>query len=216
MNYMQLASAIKAYSENEFLLTAGNFTSTDQINTFIKEAEQRIYNAIDLPLFRTNVTGNMTINSPYLTTPTNWLADYSMAIILPTGQEYLIFKEVSFIRQAFPNEATTGLPRYYAIFDKNTFLVGPTPDANYTVELHYFSYPTSIVDAGTSWLGDNFDSLLLYGSLLEAAAFMRSSPETIANYTARYNEALAMAKNLGELKNRTDAYRNTRIVRPIR
>ena len=215
MTYSELVSAIRGYSENEFLLTAGGFTSTNQLDTFIKQAEQRIYNTIDLPLFRTNVTGSMTSGTPYVTVPPGWLADYSMALILPAGYEYMIFKEVSFIRQAYPNPATTGQPRHYAIFDQNTFIVGPTPNANYNVELHYFSYPPSIVTAGTSWLGDNLDSLLLYGALLEAATFMKSEPETIKNLQERYNEALMMAKNLGEVKNRTDAYRNVRIVRPL-
>jgi hypothetical protein len=215
MDATQLRSAIRGYSENEFLLTAGGFTSSDQIDTFIKQAEQRIYNTIDLPLFRTNVTGSMTASSQYLSVPPGWLADYSMAIILPSGYEYLIFKEVSFIRQAYPSPTTTGLPRHYAIFDKDTFIVGPTPDSNYNVELHYFSYPPSIVTAGTSWIGDNLDSLLLYGSLLEAATFMKSEPDTIKNLQERYTEALMMAKNLGEVKNRTDAYRNVRIVRPL-
>lgn len=217
MNYTELTAAIKGYAENEFLLTAGGFTSTNQIDTFIKQAEQRIYNSVQLPAFRKNVTGSVTNGNQYLTTPNDWLADYSLAVIGADGSyTYLLNKDVNFIREAFPFPATTGKPSHYAIFDSNTYIVGPTPDATYSVELHYFYYPESIVTAGTSWLGTNFDTVLLYGSLLEAAAFMKSSTDTIKNYTDRYNEAFALLKQLGDGKNRQDAYRDGQVRYPVK
>ena len=210
MNYAQLVSAIKGYAENDFPATAGNFTSTDQVNTFIKEAEQRIYNSVQFPAIRKNVTGTTTNGNKYLAMPVDFLAPYSMAVIDPatTDYEYLLNKDVNFIRAAYPSASDSGIPAYYAIFDDNTFILGPTPNAAYTMELHYYYYPASIVDAGTSWLGDNFDSVLLYGALLEAASFMKSDPDTIKNYTERYNEALLLAKRLGDGLDRSDAYRS--------
>jgi len=210
MNYAQLVSAIKGYAENDFPATAGNFTSTDQVNTFIKEAEQRIYNSVQFPAIRKNVTGITTIGNKYLAMPVDFLASYSLAVIDPvtTDYEYLLNKDVNFIRAAYPSVSDSGIPAYYALFDENTFILGPTPDAAYTMELHYYYYPASIVDAGTSWLGDNFDSVLLYGSLLEAASFMKSDADVIKNYIDRYNEALLLAKRLGDGMERSDAYRS--------
>ena len=209
MNYAQLVSAIKGYAENDFPTTAGSFTSTDQVNTFIKEAEQRIYNSVQFPAIRKNVTGTTTNGNKYLAAPVDFLASYSMAAIDGDGNyEYLLNKDVNFIRSAYPAPTETGTPKYYALFDDNTFILGPTPDANYAMELHYYYYPESIVTAGTSWLGDNFDSVLLYGSLLEAAAFMKSDGDTIKNYMDRYNEALLLAKRLGDGMDRSDAYRS--------
>lgn len=219
MNYAQLTAAIKGYAENDFPSTVGSFTSADQIATFVREAEQRIYNSVQLPALRKNVTGNATANNKYLTLPSDWLATFSIAVIDPvTGEyEYLLDKDVNFIRQAFPFPAVTGKPTHYAQFDVNTFILGPTPNASYSMELHYYYYPASITTAGTSWLGDNFDSVLLYGALLEAAAFQKESePEIVGQYTSRYNEALALLKQLGEGKNRTDAYRTGQIRVPIR
>ena len=219
MNYTQLVETIKGYCENDFPDTVGDFTSADQIATFVQQAEQRVYNSVQLPALRRNVTGTATINNKYLTLPQDWLATFSVAVIEPvTGEyEYLLDKDVNFIRQAFPFPAISGKPTHYAQFDQNTFILGPTPDANYAVELHYYYYPQSIVTASTSWLGDNFDSVLLYGSLLEAAAFQKESePEIVGQYTARYNEALMLIKQLGEGKNRTDAYRTGQIRVPIR
>jgi hypothetical protein len=216
MNYSALASAIKGYAENEFLITAGSFSSTDQINTFIQQAERRIYNMVQIPALRKNVTGALTASNQYLTLPLDWLADYSLAVILPTGNyEYMLNKDVNFIREAFPFPAVSGTPTHYAIFDANTLIVGPTPNAAYSVELHYFYYPESIVTANNTWLGDNFDSVLLYGSLLEAAAFMKSEADTITNYTNRYNEAMAQLKQLGDGKNRQDAYRSGQARYPV-
>lgn len=219
MNYAQLTAAIKGYAENDFPSTVGSFTSADQIATFVRQAEQRVYNAVQLPALRKNVTGNATANNKYLTLPSDWLATFSIAVIDPvTGEyEYLLDKDVNFIRQSFPFPAVTGKPTHYAQFDVNTFILGPTPDASYSMELHYYYYPASITTAGTSWLGDNFDSVLLYGALLEAAAFQKESePEIVGQYTTRYNEALALLKQLGEGKNRTDAYRTGQIRVPIR
>jgi hypothetical protein len=210
VNYAQLVSAIKGYAENDFPATAGSFTSTDQVNTFIKQAEQRIYNSVQFPAIRKNVTGTTTSGNKYLAAPADFLASYSLAVVDPTttDYEYLLNKDVNFIRAAYPSASDSGIPAYYALFDDNTFILGPTPDANYSMELHYYYYPESIVTAGTSWLGNNFDSVLLYGALLEAASFMKSDVDTIKNYTDRYNEALLLAKRLGDGMDRSDAYRS--------
>jgi len=226
MNYAELFETIKGYVENDFPNTSWTgsdgsstvtLTSTEQINTFIQEAEQRIFNAVQLLDLRKNVTGNMTAGNKYLAVPTDWLANFSMAVIDDTGRyEYLLNKDVSFIRQSFPNPNDEGIPTHYAYFDENSYILGPTPDENYAVELHYFYYPDSIVTAGTSWLGDNFDSVLLYGSLLEAYTFMKGESDVIAGYQKRYDEALGMLKQLGEGKNRQDMYRTTQVRYPVR
>jgi hypothetical protein len=226
MNYATLFETIKGYVENDFPNTswtdsAGTgsvtFTSTEQINTFIKQAEQRIFNIVQLLDLRKNVTGTCTTANKYVTVPTDWLATFSLAVIDSLGNyEYLLNKDVNYIRQAFPNPSESGIPTHYAYFDQNSFIVGPTPNDNYAVELHYFYYPTSIVDAGTSWLGDNFDSVLLYGSLLEAYTFMKGEPDVIQGYQKRYDEALALLKMLGEGKNRQDMYRSGQARYPVR
>jgi hypothetical protein len=219
MNYTQLTASIKAYSENDFpqAVGAGGLTSAEQIARFVQQAEQRIYNSIQFPALRKNVTGNATLNNKYLATPVDWLATFSLARINADGSyEYLLNKDVNFIREAFPFPAVSGAPTHYAIFDENTFILGPTPDASYSMELHYFYYPTSITTAGTSWLGDNLDSLLLYGSLLEAASFMKSDPDTVKNYMERYNEAFVMAKQLGDGKDRQDMYRTLQVRYPVK
>lgn len=219
MNYTQLAGAIRAYVENDFPDTVGTggLTSVEQVNTFIKEAEQRIFNTVQLLDLRKNVTGNCTSGNKYLSVPSDWLANFSVAIVDASGNyEYLLNKDVSFIRQSFPDPNVRGLPYCYAYFDENSFILGPTPDADYEVELHYFYYPPSIVDAGTSWLGNNFDSALLYGSLLEAYTFMKGEADIIAQYQKRYDEAMAMLKQLGEGKNRQDNYRTLQVRYPVR
>ena len=226
MNYATLFETIKGYVENDFPNTswtdsAGTgtvtLTSTEQINTFIKQAEQRVFNMVQLLDLRNNVTGSCTTANKYVTVPTDWLATFSLAVIDSLGNyEYLLNKDVNYIRQAFPNPSESGIPTHYAYFDQNSFIVGPTPNDNYAVELHYFYYPTSIVDAGTSWLGDNFDSVLLYGSLLEAYTFMKGEPDIIQGYQKRYDEALAMLKMLGEGKNRQDMYRSGQARYPVR
>ena len=219
MDYTELVSSIQAYVENDFPTTAGTggLTSTEQLDTFIREAEQRVFNRIQLLDLRKNVTGNCTDGNKYLTVPSDWLASFSMAAIDGDGNyEYLLNKDVNFIRSAYPNPSDTGLPQYYAFFDQNSFILGPTPDDDYSIELHYFYYPESIVDAGTSWLGDNFDSVLLYGSLLEAYTFMKGEEDVMAKYQQRYDEALAMLKSLGEGKNRQDAYRTGQVRYPVK
>ena len=196
--------------ENEF--------ATDDIDTFIQQTEQRIYNAIQLPAIRKNVTGSVTTGNKYLTCPSDWLATFSLAAV-STGNEYtyLLDKDVNFIRESFPDTdaAFYGVPQYYAQFDQDTFILGPTPDAAYSMELHYYYYPESIVTASTTWLGDHFDSVLLYGSLLEAYTYMKGEADVIAGYQKRYDEALSLLKLLGDGKNRRDAYRSGQARVPV-
>jgi len=210
MNYTQLSSAIQAYAEN----TEANFVA--EIPVFVQQAEQRIYNTVQFPSLRKNVTGATSANNKYLGCPDDFLAVYSIAAIDQTGAyEYLLNKDVNFIRQAYPVPTDTGLPRYYALFgsqsnDVNelTFILGPTPDASYGVELHYYYYPESIVTAETTWLGDNFDTVLLYGSLVEAYTYMKGEADMLQLYNTKYQEALMLAKRLGDGMERQDAYRS--------
>jgi hypothetical protein len=208
MNYTQLVADVQSYTENQF--------STTDINTFITQAEERVFNSVQLPDLRRNQVGTTSNGNKYLSAPGDWLATYSLAVINSDNEYlYLLNKDVNFIRQAFPDTdpAFYGKPEYYALFDDNTFILGPTPDADYTVELHYFYYPTSITTAasGTSWLGDNFSSVLLYGTLLEAATFMMQDEDVVANYNKRYDSALSMLKQLGDGKNRQDSYRSGQV-----
>lgn len=204
MNYSELVSAIEDYTENTF--------ATADINIFIKQAEQRVYNTVQLPALRKNVTGNTTANNKYLTAPSDWLSTFSMAVINNDGSyTYLLNKDVNFIRAAYPEPTDTGTPEYYALFDQNSFILGPTPNAAYTIELHYFYYPESIVTANTTWLGNNFDSVLLYGSLLEAYTYMKGESDILNLYKQRYDEALALLKQLGDGKDRQDAYRSGQV-----
>jgi hypothetical protein len=210
MNYAQLVAQIQDYTEN-------TFTTTD-INTFITQAEQRIYNTVQLPALRRNVTGSLSIGNKYLAMPTDWLATFSLAVINSDNEYlYLLNKDVNFIRQSFPDTDSVfyGEPQYYAVFNSTSFIVGPTPDANYSVELHYFYYPTSITIAGTSWLGDNFSSTLLYGSLLEAYTYMKGEKDVLDNYRVRYDEAMLLLKQLGDGKDRQDAYRSGQVRYPV-
>jgi len=224
MNYTQLFDTIQSYTENNFpdftLASGGIETTTEQINRFIQQAEQRVYNTVQFPFLRKNMTGNVQSGNKYLQAPNDYLATYSLAVIDASGNyEYLLNKDVNFIRQAYPNPTTdVGIPRYYALFGpaisnnaittELTFLLGPTPDAVYTVELHFYYYPESITTAATSWLGDNFDTVLLYGSLVEAYTFMKGETDMLALYDGKYKEALAMAKRLGDGMERQDAYRS--------
>lgn len=204
MNYSELVSAIQDYTENTFAVA--------DINIFIRQAEQRVYNTVQLPALRKNVTGNTTSNNKYLTAPSDWLATFSMAVVNNDGSyTYLLNKDVNFIRAAYPEPTDTGTPEYYALFDQNSFILGPTPNATYTIELHYFYYPESIVTANTTWLGNNFDSVLLYGSLLEAYTYMKGESDILTLYKQRYDEALALLKQLGDGKDRQDAYRSGQI-----
>jgi hypothetical protein len=310
MNYVELFSTIESYTENNFpditLSNGSTNTSTEQINRFIEQAEQRIYNNVQFPSLRKNMTGNITTGNKYLKAPDDYLATYSLAVIDASGNyEYLLNKDVNFIRQAYPNPTTdVGIPKYYALFGPSvqssvitnelTFILGPTPNTGYTAELHFYYYPESIVQAiiasfgtltggsgytnglyynvqltggsgtaayaditvsggavtsvvirnggclykvgnvlsaavaniggtgtgfsvpvatvtnvtGTSWLGDNFDTVLLYGSLVEAYTFMKGEPDMITLYNQKYVEALALAKRLGDGMERQDAYRS--------
>jgi hypothetical protein len=220
MTYTELVAAIQSYTENQFpattLANGSTVSSTTQINTLIEQAEQRIYNSVQFPSIRKNVTGNTTANNKYLACPSDFLASYSIAVIDATGAyEFLLNKDVNFIRQAYPQPTDTAIPKYYALFgsqsnDPNelTFILGPTPDATYSVELHYYYYPESITTAGTTWLGDNFDSVLLYGSLVEAYTYMKGETDMVTLYNTKYNEALALAKRLGDGMERQDAYRS--------
>ena len=210
MNYAELVAQIQDYTEN-------TFTTTD-INTFITQAEQRIYNTVQLPALRKNVTGSLSAGNKYLAMPTDWLATFSLAVFGADNEyKYLLNKDVNFIRQSFPDtdSAFYGEPQYYAVFDASTFIVGPTPDINYSAELHYFYYPTSITVAGTSWLGNNFSSTLLYGSLLEAYTYMKGEKDVLDNYRARYDEAMLLLKQLGDGKDRQDAYRSGQVRYPV-
>jgi hypothetical protein len=227
MNYATLFETIKGYVENDFpnqdwTSSAGNstvtLTGTEQINTFIQQAEQRIYNSVQLPVFRKNVTGLVTTGNKYLNVPTDWLATFSLAVIHPVTQiqTFLLNKDVEFIREAYPPPDVLGTPQYYAIFDNTTFILGPTPDAGYNMELHYFGYPVSIVTAGTSWLGDNFDQVLLYGSLIEAYTFMKGEADVLGQYSKRYDESILLLKQLGEGKDRQDTYRTMQARIPVR
>lgn len=223
MNYSALVSAIETYTENTFpsttLADGTVVSSTTQINNFITQAEQRIYNSVQFPSLRKNVTGTTTVSNKYVSCPLDFLATYSIAVIDPTtgAYTYLLNKDVNFIREAYPVPTATGTPKYYSLFGpastdetELTFILGPTPDNAYSVELHYYYYPTSITvsSTGTSWLGDNFDSVLLYGSLVEAYTYMKGEQDIIQLYDTKYKEALALAKRLGDGLERSDAYRS--------
>ena len=213
MNYSQLVAQIQDYTENQFTTTV--------VNTFITQAEQRIYNTVQLPALRKNVTGTTTSGNKYLAIPAGWLATFSLAVINADNEYlYLLNKDVNFIRQSFPDTDSDfyGVPQYYAVFDQNTFILGPTPNANYDVELHYFYYPESIttVVGGQTWLGDNFSSVLLYGSLLEAYTYMKGEKDVLDNYRVRYDEAMLLLKQLADGKDRQDAYRSGQVRYPVK
>ncbi len=216
MNYAQLKTAVEDYTEN-------SFSATD-FATMTKLAEQKIYNTVQLPSLRKNVTGSMTSGNKYLQAPSDFLSVFSMAVILADGSyEYLLDKDVNFIRQAYPAPTSTGTPRYYAIFgprsdneNELTFILGPTPSASLSVELHYYYYPVSIADSvlnpsGTSWLGDNFDSVLFNGVMVEAARYMKEEQDVVAMYEQQFAQSLILLKQLGDGKNRQDAYRNGQV-----
>lgn len=216
MNYTQLTAAICDYTQN----FEQDFVAN--IPVFVRQAEQRIYNTVQFPSLRKNVTGTTSTNNKYLSTPQDFLAVYSLAVIDEAGAyEFLLNKDVNFIRQAYPTPTSTGIPKYYALFGPSTtndaspiitnelsLILGPTPSAVYSVELHYYYYPESIVTAGETWLGDNFDSVLLYGALVEAITFMKGEADMVKLYNDKYAEALALAKRLGDGMERGDAYRD--------
>lgn len=210
LNYTELSAALVAYTEN----TGQDFA--DNIPTFVQQAEMRIYNIVQLPALRKNMMGVVTADNKYLSAPNDFLSVFSLAVIDGTGEyQYMLDKDVNFIRAAYPTPTATGVPKYYAIFGPQSnqttelsFILGPTPDDDYDVELHYFYYPESIVTAGTTWLGDNFDPVLLYGSLVEAYTYMKGEADLLALYGQKYMEALAILKGLGDGKQRQDAYRS--------
>ena len=215
MNYTQLSAALVAYTEN----TSSDFAA--QIPTFVQQAEQRIYNTVQFPSLRKNVTGTTATNIKYLSCPGDFLAVYSMAVVDGAGTyEYLLNKDVNYIRQAYPDPTDAAIPKYYALFgptvsgstitNELSFILGPTPDAVYTIELHYYYYPESIsvASSGQTWLGDNFDSVLLYGALVEAYTYMKGEADLMAFYNQKYMEALGLAKRLGDGMERQDAYRS--------
>lgn len=193
-----------------YLQTDSNGISTADMDTIIRQAEQRIYYDVQIPVLKKNVTGTLTSGNRYLTTPDDYLATYSIAVNNDNVYEYLLPKEVAFLREAYPSTSTTGVPRYYAIFDNDTFLIAPPPDDNYEVELHYFYEPPSIVDqtSGT-WLSENAENALLYGCLFEAYTYLKGEPDLVSLYATRYKEAIDALKVIGEGRNRSDTYRNS-------
>lgn len=226
MNYSDLVSAIQSYTENQFPDTtvvnngvASSLSSKSQIDTFIEQAEQRIYNSVQFPVLRKSIQGSLSTGNQFLACPPDFLAPYSVAVILADGSfVYLLNKDVNMIRQAYPKVTSVGVPQYYALYGVQSaaltdlaFILGPTPNANYGVELNYFYYPQSITLVGSSWLGDNFDSVLLYGSLVEAYTYMKGEPDMVTLYNTKYNEALALAKRLGDGMERQDAYRSGQV-----
>jgi hypothetical protein len=216
MNYAELVTAVEDYTENTF--------PTVDMNTFIEQAEQKIYNIVQLPALRKNVTGNITVNNKYLACPNDFLSVFSLAVILANGEYvYLLDKDVNFIREAYPSPTSTGVPKFYAIFGPRSgdptelsFILGPTPNASLAAELHYFYYPESIVTSGTSWLGDNFDSALLNATLMEALTYMKGEQDMLALYKNRFDESMFLLKQLGDGKNRQDAYRNGQVRIPVK
>jgi hypothetical protein len=230
MTYTELFTAVKNYLQNDFPTNtwtdvAGTGTTssdgTEQIDLFIQQAEERIYNSVQIPALRKNVTGVTTNGNKYLSCPSDFLSVFSMAVIDGSGNyEYLLNKDVNFIRAAYPSPTDTGIPKYYALFgptvvsstitDELSFILGPTPDAIYNVELHYFYYPESITVAGDgrTWLGDNYSPVLLYGTLVEAYTFLKGEADMIAQYEKKYQEAMGQLNRLGTGLERGDAYRD--------
>ncbi len=208
MNYTELKTNIEEICENSF--------TEDQLAMFVQQAEQKIYHTVQIPALRKNATGALTTGNTYLSTPTDFVWVYSLAVIDSTGAyNFLLNKDVNFMREAYPDPTATGLPKHYASFDENTFIIGPTPDAGYTSELHYGYYPESIVTAGTTWLGNEFDSALLNGALLEAIRFMKGEPDMVAMYEKMYLQAITLLKSLGDGKLREDTYRSGQFRVPV-
>ena len=201
MNYTELTAAIKDYTNN----TETNFVAA--IPTFVKQTEQRIYRSVNLPVNRKNVAGNMTDGNAYLAMPTDFLFPLSLSITSSSNQIFLLNKDANFIRSTYPNASTEGTPKYYGVFDVDTFIIGPTPDASYTTELHYYYMPSSIVTDATSWLGTNADTVLLYGCLVEAYTYMKGEADIMQLYQQRYNEALQLLKLEAEGRMTVDEYR---------
>jgi hypothetical protein len=211
VNYSQLSTLIQDYCES----TEQSFVAN--IPTFVQLAEERIYNSVQIPAIRKNVTGTMTNTFPYFQLPSDWLSTFSLAVIDPiTGEyEYLLNKDVNYIRAAYPPPNSTGKPKYYAIWDDNTMILGPTPDQAYTAELHYYYYPASIVNVGNTWLSDNFETVLLYGAIREGYTYLKGDPDLMQYYENKYQESLALLKRLGDGLDRQDAYRSGQVRIPV-
>lgn len=208
MNYTELKTNIEDICENSF--------TDDQLAMFTQQAEQKIYNTVQIPALRKNVTGTLTASNKYLSSPSDFLYSYSLAVVDNDGvYHYLLNKDVNFMREAYPNPTSEGLPKHYAFFDDNSFILGPTPDSAYTMELHYGYYPQSIVVANNTWLGDEFDSALLNGALIEAIRFMKGEPDIIQNYEKMYLQSIALLKTLGDGKLREDTYRSGQFRAPV-
>lgn len=212
MNYSQLSQAIQDYVQS----TETSFVSN--IPTFVQLAEERIYNSVQIPALRKTSTASAVISNQYMSLPSDWLATFSLAIINPSTNVYtfLLNKDVNFMRECFTTSTATGAPQYYAIWDNDTMILGPTPNLAYTLELNYYYYPVSIVDAGTSWLGTNFETVLLYGSLREAYTYLKGEQDMMTYYEQKYQEALAQLDRLGDGLERQDAYRSGQVRVPVR
>jgi hypothetical protein len=201
MNYTELYDAVVAETEN----TDDTFIAN--IPVFVKNAEKRVYQAIKIPALRKNATSVLIPSTPYVTLPTDFLSAWEFAIIDGSSYSYLLAKDVSFIREAYPNPTTTGIPKYYAVFDADTVLVAPTPASDLAIEMHYFFYPESIVTAATTWLGSNFENVLLYGALVEAAVFMKSEEDILKAYSEQYAFNMKLLKAYSESSLRSGQYR---------
>ena len=213
LTYAQLSAAIQNYTE----VTEDSFVAN--IPTFVQNTETLVNNSVQLPAFRTNVTGVTTANLPYVALPPDFLSVFALSVfttttvneVPQTTQTYLYQKDVEYIREAYPFPGVSGTPQYYGIFDNTSFILGPTPDAQYSVEMHYYAYPQSIVTAGTSWLGTNFSNVLLWGSLVEAYIYMKGEADLIQAYQQKFQEAMGLLKQLGDGKDRQDTYRVTQV-----
>lgn len=204
MDYTALTTNIQDICETTF--------TADVLVMFTQQSEQKIYNSVQIPALRKNVTGTISGSNKYLTSPSDFIWAYSLAVISAGDvYTYLINKDVNFMREAYPNPSDKGVPKHYAYFDDNTFILGPTPETSYSTELHYGYYPESIVTAGTTWLGENFDSALLNGALIEAIRFMKGEPDVVAMYEKLYLQSITLLKNLGDGKLREDAYRSGQV-----
>ena len=203
MNYTELTNAIKEYTDNT------ETTFVNNIPNFVRQTEERIYRSILIPELRKNVTTALTSSNRFLAKPTDFLAVFSIAVVDGSSNySFLLPKDVNFIREAYPATGTTGFPVYYSLFDGDNFLIAPTPDSTYTVQLHYYYDPPSIVTSSTSWLGDNAEATLLYGTLVEAYTFMKGEADIISFYKTRYDEAMAGLQQLADGRNKRDSYRN--------
>ena len=206
MTYAELVAAIKSYTENE----ETDFVA--EIPNFVRQAEDRIQHMVQLPMFRKAQQGVLTASNRYLATPDDFISSFSIAVVNSDGEySYLLNKDVNFIREAFSKVSTEGQPRFYALWDEDHFILGPTPNTALQVDLHYYYKPASIVTEGSTWLGDEAESTLLYACLLEAYTYMKGEPDLMTLYDTRYKEALIKLKELGDGKNRQDAYRSGQV-----